>query len=68
MKKSERIKKKQREAEERAVLRAARTDEEQLQKLDAGGWLASRERTRLQVRIETKKRINRSKRNESRSN
>lgn len=39
---------KRKEAEERAKLRVKRTDKEQLAKLDAGGYVAVREHTRLQ--------------------
>lgn len=56
MKKSEVIKKKQKEAAQRKASRDKRTDEDQLKKLDAGQRAAGRERARLQQRIDRRKR------------
>ena len=41
-------------AEKRNEQRASRTDKQQLAKLDQGGYLAVRERTKLSKRIEAK--------------
>jgi len=43
---------KQKEAEARTELRVARTDEQQLAKLDAEGRIATKERAKLQARID----------------
>ena len=48
---------KRKKAEEMAEVQAKRTDEQQLAKLDAGGYRAVKERARLQARIDRKKRI-----------
>jgi len=49
MRKNQRLKreKRRKEAEERAALRAKRTDAEQLARLDSLGWKATKERKRL---------------------
>jgi len=57
MKRAEKQRMKQQKAEELADARAKRTDEQQLAKLDAGGYRAAKERVRLQARIDRKKRI-----------
>ena len=49
MKRTE-LERRKREAEERNKLRAKRTDEQQLARLDAGGFKATRERKKLQER------------------
>lgn len=46
---------KRKEAEVRAEARADRSDEQQLQRLDAGGWAATKEKKRLQGRINDKR-------------
>jgi rubrerythrin len=51
MLRAERKKKKREEANARTAQRAERTDEQQLGKLDAEGWTATKERARLQQRI-----------------
>lgn len=43
--------KKRKEAAERTEKRAGRTDEQQLRKLADGGYVATKEKNRLQVRI-----------------
>jgi hypothetical protein len=57
MKKSKVTKRKMAEAKKRTELRAERTDEQQIQKLDAEGQNATKERKRLQQRISVQKRI-----------
>jgi len=57
MKKSEITKRKAAEAKKRAELRAERTDEQQIQKLDVGGRKANKERERLLQRISIQKRV-----------
>ena len=49
--KKEKVRRKRREADERAELRAMRTDKDQLAKLDAEGYVAAKERYRLENRI-----------------
>ena len=44
----------QKEAKERRVARAERTDKEQINKLNRDGWKAIKETTRLQKRIKAK--------------
>lgn len=46
---------KRKEAEARVEARASRTDEQQLAKLDAGSYTATKERNRLQERIANRK-------------
>lgn len=57
MKRSIVIRKKQEAAVVRQEVRDARSDEEQIAKLDSGHHVAAKERTRLQSRISIKKRI-----------
>lgn len=57
MRRSDLQKKKRKEAEARAELRANRTDEQQLQKLEAAGWKASKEKKRLRARIVIRKKV-----------
>ena len=55
MMRAERKKRGREEAEARMAQRAKRTDEQQLSKLDAESWAATKERARLQSRIEAAK-------------
>lgn len=48
---------KRKEAEARVEQRAKRTDEQQLAKLDAGDYVATKERKRLQNGIAIRKRV-----------
>lgn len=56
MKRTEKQRMKRQKVEELVEARTKRTDEQQLAKLDAGGYRATKERLRLQARIERKKR------------
>lgn len=59
--------KKRKEAEARTEARAARTDKQQLAKLDAEDWKATKERKRLQTNIDRRKRIENTKRDSKRN-
>ena len=50
-----RLERKREEAKERQAIRDAMTDEEQLARLDAKGYVAKKERARLNARIEARK-------------
>jgi len=55
MKRAKKKAMKREKAEELVTARAKRIDEQQLAKLDAKGYKANKERTRLQARIDRKK-------------
>lgn len=48
---------KRKEADVRIELRASRTDEQQIQKLERGGFAATREKRKLRKRIKNRKNV-----------
>jgi len=57
MKRKEKQEKTRKEVEERMKARGKRTDRQQLAKLDAGGFTAKKERSRLEKRIAKEEKI-----------